>query len=202
MIAVVDAGMGNAAAVVNMLEHVGADVRVARTAGDLDGAGRIVLPGAGAFDRGMELLEASGLRRGLDAAVARGMPVLGICLGFQLMGRRSAEGRRPGLGWMEAETRAFDPAAIAGLRLPHVGWEEVRPVGADPLFAGGGRRFYFVHSYHVVCDRDADVAATCAYGGGFTAAACRGALVGVQFHPEKSHRHGMELLRRFAGLGP
>lgn len=202
MIAIVDSGLSNIGSVANMLDHIGAAVRIARSPADLAGADRIVLPGVGSFDRGMEQLERGGFRAPLDRLVAAGMPVLGICLGFQMMGRRSAEGRRPGLGWIDAETRSFDAATLAAgkLRLPHIGWSDVLATGEDPILASPRQRFYFVHSYHVVCDRSEDAIAVAEHGVRFTAAVRRGNLIGVQFHPEKSHRHGMELLRRFAGL--
>jgi imidazole glycerol-phosphate synthase subunit HisH len=202
VIAIVDAGLGNVGSVANMLLHLGILAQVVSKPEQLAGSTHLVLPGVGAFDNGMRRLEDTGFRHVLDGMVATGVPVLGICLGFQLMGRRSDEGHLQGLGWLEAETRAFDAASVAssGLRLPHVGWNEVSVLREDPVLGSDSSRFYFVHGYHVVCDHADDVVATARHGQTFTAAARRGRILGVQFHPEKSHRHGMGLFRRFVGM--
>lgn len=204
MIAVIDSGMGNVGSVANMLLHLGIPSRLVRSPEGLDGVDRIIMPGVGAFDRGMAALESHGFIPALRRQVDGGVAVLGICLGFQLMCRSSAEGTRPGLGWLDAEVVAFDrPGLLAqGLRVPHLGWADVQPVRPDPLFAADGQRFYFVHSFHVRCADPSQVVAIADHGGRFTACARRGRIVGVQFHPEKSHRYGMELLRRFAEASP
>ena len=202
MLMVVDAGLGNIGSVANMLQHIGAEARVATSPTELTQAAGLVLPGVGAFDQGMSLLSAGGWIEPLGRFAASGRPVLGICLGMQLMTRRSDEGTLPGLGWMQAETRSFDRQELAeeGLRLPHMGWSDIHPVGDDPLFPAGSQRFYFVHSYRVCCDEPTDVRATCRHGQEFVAAFRRGNLIGVQFHPEKSHRYGMDMFRRFAEM--
>ena len=208
MIAVIDAGLGNIGSLLNMLDHLGLPARAARAPADLAGADRFILPGVGAFDHGMARLHASGLLPALEQRVLHERtPVLGICLGMQLLGRSSEEGVSPGLGWVPARTIRFNFATNpTHLRVPHMGWNDVRPttpgnlldLGLDDL--GFGPRFYFVHSYHVVCDVPADIAGIADYGLPFTAALQSGHIHGVQFHPEKSHRWGKLLLARFAAL--
>jgi glutamine amidotransferase len=208
MIAVIDAGLGNVGSLLNMLDHLGVAARPARSPAELQDADRFILPGVGAFDHGMDRLRDSGLLPALEQRVLHeGAPVLGICLGMQLLGRSSEEGSAPGLGWVPARTVRFDFGANpARLRIPHMGWNEVRPaytgglldLGHDDL--GQGPRFYFVHSYHVVCDHPEHIAATADHGIRFTAALRAGHIHGVQFHPEKSHRWGKLLLARFAAL--
>ncbi|MBF0253984.1 MAG: imidazole glycerol phosphate synthase subunit HisH [Candidatus Omnitrophica bacterium] len=205
MIAVVDYGMGNLGSIANMLKKIGAEFIVTGSVTELQKADRLILPGVGGFDEGMKRLEASGLRKVLDTKVlADRTPVLGICLGMQLMTRRSQEGASPGLGWIEADTVKFDfGGRTDSLKIPHMGWNTVTPVKIGGIFAGPeeSRRFYFLHSYHVRCDRPDDVAATATHGAVFTAAFQRGHIAGVQFHPERSHRFGLQLFRNFAGMG-
>jgi cyclase len=167
-------------------------------------AERLVLPGVGAFDEGMENLERLGLAEVLAGRVlAARVPILGICLGMQLMTRKSDEGRKPGLGWIDADTVRFR-AGLAGterLTLPHIGWNHVNAVRPHPLLNGlhETARFYFVHSYRVVCRKPEDALAETSYGGhGFVSAFARGNIAGVQFHPEKSHRFGAQLLKNFS----
>lgn len=203
MIAVIEFGMGNIGSIVNMLYRIGVDAEIARDPATVRQADRLILPGVGAFDHGMTRLEASGLLPAVNEAVfTHRKPVLGICLGMQLMTRRSDEGQRPGLGWVAADTRRFDPVRTiqCGLKVPHMGWNVIRPAPGSRLFAGweGEARFYFVHSFHAVCDRPGLVSATARHGYDITAAFEQDHLFGVQFHPEKSHRFGMRLLERFA----
>jgi len=202
-ISIVAYGVGNIASVANMLRHVGADVALASTPDEVRAARKLVLPGVGAFDYGMERLARAGLREPLDEAVLeRRTPVLGICLGMQLMCRSSEEGRARGLGWVEADVHRFDVADDATLKVPHMGWNVVQVRREDGLLAAAeeGQRFYFVHSYHVQCDEAGDVVATARHGQTFVAAFRRSNIHGVQFHPEKSHRYGMSVLRRYAAL--
>jgi glutamine amidotransferase len=148
----------------------------------------------------MTLIDASGARPALEEAVIeRQTDVLGICLGMQLLGRSSDEGELPGLGWIAADTKRLTSGE--SLRIPHMGWDWVTPTTESRLFgdASDDLRFYFVHSYAVVCDDEADVLATTRHGDNFTCAVAHGNVYGVQFHPEKSHRFGMDLLRRFVG---
>jgi imidazole glycerol-phosphate synthase subunit HisH len=198
---VIQYGLGNAASVENMLRKIGAPARMVSTPDELRAVDRLILPGVGSFDRGMTRLRASGL---LDALTRRVMddriPILGICLGMQLMGEGSEEGNERGLGWLPMTARRFSPSPELRLPVPHMGWNHAQARAGMPLFAGFTEtpRFYFVHSFFVAPSDDAIVAATADYGGSFTAAVARDNIFGVQFHPEKSHRFGMQLLRNFA----
>jgi len=202
LITIVDYGLGNIAAFANVYKRMNVPFGVARTAAELEQAERIILPGVGAFDHAMTLLDASGMRGALEAHVReRGTPVVGICVGMQILTEASDEGKLPGLGWIPGRVRHFSAAAGASdLPLPHMGWNDVRPMEGQPLLAGLGNdaRFYFLHSYYVECERPEDVAATAEYGFSFTCAVHHENVYGVQFHPEKSHHFGAAVLRNFA----
>lgn len=205
MIAIIDYGLGNPPSVRNMLRKAGAEAIVTATPSQILAADRLILPGVGAFDHGMQNLADRGLIDVLNEAVLqRKTPMLGICLGLQLMSRGSEEGQLPGLGWLDADTVKFSSEAVKDLRVPHMGWNEVQPHGtsflATPIEADA--RFYFVHSYHVVCRTPDDVALAATYGGPIVAGAVRGNIAGTQFHPEKSHRFGLALLKRFVAWNP
>jgi len=205
MIKIVDYGLGNILAFQNMYKRLNVDVSVARTAAQLADASRIILPGVGAFDHAMELLDASGMRATLDELVLRRrVPVLGICVGMQILAQSSEEGRLAGLGWIDARVRSFDALKRDDLLLPHMGWNDVQPITSAPLFAGllSEGRFYFLHSYYFECARDQDVAARTTYGVDFACAVHAGNIYGVQFHPEKSHHFGAQLLKNFSELPP
>lgn len=202
MIVIVDYGMGNLASIANMLQRVGSRGVISGDPALISGAEKLILPGVGSFDAAMRNLSERGLLPVLSEKVClRKTPVLGICLGMQLLTSRSEEGELPGLGWISAETRRFD-FPQGGLKIPHMGWNSVREEKDSPLLSGTGgeQRFYFVHSYHVVCHDRRDVLATASYGGDFVAAVSRDNIYGVQFHPEKSHRFGMGLMKNFAEL--
>ncbi len=203
MIAIVDYGMGNLASISNILKAAGSESVVTNDASIIRSASKLILPGVGAFDAGMRNLHRLGLVPLLEECALRdGVPLLGICLGMQLMARRSEEGTEPGLGWVDADVIRFDAAAHPGLKVPHMGWNSVRAVKASPLLAtlDERARFYFVHSYHVRCRHRADALLEADYGDAFDAAfECRN-LRGVQFHPEKSHRFGMALMKQFVDL--
>jgi glutamine amidotransferase len=164
---------------------------------------RLILPGVGAFDHGMDAIRRSGFTGFIRSAVADGYPLLGICLGMQILARGSEEGAHEGLGLIAADVCRIAPDDRA-LRVPHMGWNIVRPVRDNLLLPvdGDEQRFYFVHGYHMVCDDAADVTATTPYGGDIVSAVARRNIWGVQFHPEKSHRFGKNLLERFAMIGP
>lgn len=202
MITIVDYQMGNVGSIKNMLKKVGAESEISGDPAVLRGANKLILPGVGAFDTGMRHLADSGLIDVLNELVLeKKVPVLGICLGMQLLTRKSEEGTLPGLGWVAADTIKFrfdDPE----LRVPHMGWNSLRASNGSPLFQGYSEepRYYFVHSYHVVCDDPADAAGTTQYGFPFTSAVQKGNVYGTQFHPEKSHKYGMQLLRNFVAL--
>lgn len=203
-ITIVDYGVGNVGSIQNMLKKIGARSVVASSPEQILEAAKLILPGVGAFDAGMETLARSGLVDALNRkALEDRTPVLGLCLGMQLMTRGSEEGRLPGLGWVDADTRKFDPAAAPGLKVPHMGWNIVAPAKQSPILKGysADTRFYFVHSYYVRCEDQGDALLRSAYGGhSFDAAFEHKNLVGVQFHPEKSHRFGMWLLKNFTEL--
>ena len=200
---VVDAGIGNVRSVQRMFEEIDVDVRVASDPDEIADARRLVIPGVGAFDAGMAALD-RGWRKQLDAlAFERRIPILGVCLGMQLLCRGSEEGASAGLGWIAADVRRLDTGGDPRLKIPHMGWADVTPERPNPLIElhdGAPPRFYHVHKYRVVCDDPADVIGTADYGTPFTSAIRRGQIFGVQFHPEKSHRFGMALFRRFADL--
>lgn len=199
-VAIIDYGSGNIGSIVNIFRKAGAVAVLSADPGELRRASHLVLPGVGAFDTCMRNLRQSGLIPLLEERVLqKGTPLLGICVGMQMLSRGSEEGTEPGLGWIAAVTRKFVAPPGTTLRIPHMGWNAVRPARPVPLFAGleEGARFYFVHSYHVQCDDPADVVGTTDYGGAFTAAVRRGNIAGVQFHPEKSHKFGARLIGNF-----
>ena len=204
MITIVDYGLGNIQAFANIYKNLGIPVSFAKTSRELEDVSHIILPGVGAFDWAMERLDASGMRATLDRLVCvEKKHVLGICVGMQMMARSSDEGRSAGLGWLDAIVKRFDDSRIHGhTRLPHVGWNDVYPIDTNDLFKGlgEGARFYFLHSYYFAPNDPADVVAQTDYGDRFTCAVRRGNVYGVQFHPEKSHNWGVQLLQNFAGL--
>ncbi len=201
MIVIVDYGVGNVGSVLNMLRKCGARARISGHPEEIRAADKLILPGVGHFGRGMDQLEATGLIPLLtEQAMVVRKPLLGICLGMQLMLCGSEESDRPGLGWVAGFTHRFPDRP--DLLVPHMGWNLIHPRAGARMFAPPGveprERFYFVHSYHACMDDARSVAATCRYGIEFTAAFEVGNLFGVQFHPEKSHHFGMALLQRFA----
>ena len=205
MIAIVDHGMGNLGSVQNMLRRIGADSVRTTDPVEIARADRIVLAGIGGFDGAIERLEKLGLVDVLNERVLEArVPILGVCLGMQLMAHTSEEGEFRGLGWLNADVRRFDFGDGPRLPVPHVGWEEISVVGKSPLFDRSAEhaRFYFSHAYHLVCHDPADVAATATYGYPFAAAVHRGNILGTQFHPEKSHVFGMDVYRRFLTVPP
>jgi glutamine amidotransferase len=205
---VVDYEAGNLGAIPNMLRRLGSEATLSGDPEVVAKADRLILPGVGAFDYGMSQLESLGLEPALREAVEeRGVPITGVCLGMQLMTRRSDEGERPGLGWIDAETVHFAAGLGNGasLRLPHIGWNYAYAVREHPLNAGllDPSSFYFVHTYRVACANDEDILLGTRYAGvSFCSGIVRGNLCAFQFHPEKSHHYGLELLRRFVDWNP
>lgn len=201
-IAIIDYGMGNVGSLRNMLKKAGAQPVIASTPEALAGADKIILPGVGAFDQCMEKLIATGFRAALDRLVLEeAVPILGICVGMQLFTEKSAEGKLPGLGWIAGRTVRFDRDRLdSSQRIPHMGWNEIEVKKPNALFSSEGekQRFYFLHSYHVMCDAPDDVLTETVHGYPFASALSRKNITAVQFHPEKSHRFGMEFFRRFA----
>lgn len=203
MIALVDYGLGNVQAFANIYRRLNIPATTAQTPEELGKASKVILPGVGAFDWAMTRLNQSGMRECLqDLAVAQKRPVLGVCVGMQMMAARSEEGDLPGLGWIKGEVRKFDEKSFtAKTHLPHMGWNEALPKAPTGLFKNlHAPRFYFLHSYYLACDEDDDVIAFTDYNGQFASAVGSGNIYGVQFHPEKSHRFGIELLKNFAEL--
>ena len=202
MIALPNLSIGNFASVLRMIQKAGGEAKLVGDPSDLRSADKIILAGVGSFDNGMQSLRDGQWVDALnDAALNRKVPVLGICLGMQLMFERSEEGRAKGLGWVSGQVRRFSLPAESGLKVPHMGWNTVTVTRPNPLFpAEEDQRFYFVHSYHADCASADDVLATATHGQRFTAAMNRGNLYGVQFHPEKSHRFGMAVLKNFLDI--
>jgi glutamine amidotransferase len=202
MIAIIDCGIGNVGSVLNMFRKIGVAAVASGDPGVIANAEKLVFPGVGAFDNGMARLRGSRLIPVLERRVLlEKTPMLGICVGLQLFTRGSEEGSCSGLGWLSAKTVRFrfQNGELGRLKVPHMGWNTVYAAREDGWPSLSGQpRFYFVHSYHVECEEDGDVMATARYGYEFPVAVRRGNLVGVQFHPEKSHRFGMAVLRDFA----
>jgi glutamine amidotransferase len=203
MISIVDYGVVNLGSIRNMLHKLGIEAGLASTPQDLARATKIILPGIGHFDNGMRALSERGLVEPLRAkALAERVPLLGICLGMQLLGAASEEGAQPGMGVVPGRCIRFRFPPGSSFKVPHMGWNEIIPQRESALLAGLSTpaRFYFTHSFHFVCDEAQDVLATVKHGIEFTACIARGNVMGVQFHPEKSHRFGMALLRNFGAL--
>jgi glutamine amidotransferase len=209
-IAVVDYGMGNLRSVSKALEHVAPDATVSVTADPIEvrSADRVVFPGQGAMPDCIRELDASGLREAVLEA-ARAKPFLGVCIGLQMLFERSEEGDVPGLAVLPGRVRRFPASHMhdaqgAKLKVPHMGWNEVRQANAHPLWEGiaDASRFYFVHSYFVDTDAPGLASGTCVYGLPFTCAVARDNMFAVQFHPEKSHSAGLRLLANFVAWNP
>lgn len=202
MIAILDYGVGNPSSIRNMLKKLSVASVITSDPSAVAEATKLILPGVGAFDAARSrLLDAPFLKAFEKRAREDKVPVLGICIGMQLLTKSSEEGRLPGLGWVDAVTRRFPAGGEAPRRVPHMGWNTLE-LRDNPLFRDFGRdsRFYFVHSYFVDCASDADVIARTHYGISFVSALNHENIWGVQFHPEKSHRFGMALLKNFAEL--
>lgn len=200
-ISVINYGAGNIASVVNMIRRVGGEAEVISSPGDLAQASKLLLPGVGAFDHAMKCLREGGWVSELNKCVLRNeVPVMGICLGMQLMCESSEEGVEQGLSWINASVHRFNfEAQPLRLKVPHMGWNAVDIVKADPVFDDRSalRRFYFVHSYYVNCHDRNDVLLECNYGQTFVAGFRSRNIWGFQFHPEKSHKFGMEIFKQF-----
>lgn len=204
MIRIVDYGLGNIQAFLTVFKRLGITAGRAREAADLADATKLILPGVGAFDHAMELLDRSGLREPLEARVLDGkVPVLGVCVGMQMLANGSDEGRLPGLGWIRGRVRSFasNPHST-NLPLPHMGWNDVTFDAGNPLFRDfpASPRFYFLHSYYFDSEDKSHVAATANYGFRFDCIVSAENIHGVQCHPEKSHGFGSQLLKNFAEL--
>lgn len=200
MIAIIDYGLGNVGSIRNMLKVIGEKSVITCDKETIKSANKIILPGVGSFDTGRKNLHERGLCEFLKEEAAAGKPILGICLGMQLLGRNSEEGKMDGLGMIPFTNIRFRFSCDTGLKIPHMGWDVVKFTHDSPLtygIDGMKQRYYFVHTYHAQCDSEENVLMTCDYGYEFAAAVSSANVYGVQFHPEKSHDFGMRLLENF-----
>lgn len=202
MIAVINYGLGNLASIRNMFRRLGVDAIVTDEEQKIRDASKLLLPGVGHFKKGMANLHESGLVQLLNEEVNKGKPILGICLGAQLMTKHSEEGDVDGLGWVDAVTVRFDKEKLAELPIPHMGWSDIELRNDSELWNGlpADPRFYFVHAYHFLFDEASEVTATSRYGYDFACAFKKGNVFGAQFHPEKSHKFGMKVLENYSKL--
>lgn len=202
MIVIVDIGMGNLGSILNMLRKIKIEAKISSSPEEIKQADKLILPGVGAFDNAIQSLKSRGLIEVLSQKVLEERtPILGICLGMQMFGKKSEEGKLDGLGWIDAETVRFRINSN-GLKVPHMGWNTIEVKGDPGIFKGIEEpRFYFVHSYHLVCQKEGDVLATTHYEYDFVSAVHKSNIWGTQFHPEKSHRFGMKVFSNFVELG-
>jgi glutamine amidotransferase len=199
-IIIIDYGMGNLGSLANMLKKIRTPAKISSDIGDIESAEKLILPGVGAFDHGMQKLQELNLIDVLNKKVVRDkIPILGICLGMQMFTKTSEEGNREGLGWMDAKTVKFTMTKDSSLKIPHMGWDMVDVKKFHYLFQNTevDAMYYFVHSFHLVCNHEEDILSTSHYGYDFVSSIVKDNIVGVQFHPEKSHKYGMKLLQNF-----
>ncbi len=201
MIVILDYGLGNLGSIANMLKVIGEKNKITNDVDTIRKADGIILPGVGAFDAGMSKLNESGLAEVIKEEAAKDKPVLGICLGMQLLGKKSEEGSLPGLSLIPFECKRFY-FSDKSLKIPHMGWDIVDFKRQHPILEGlsGQQRYYFVHSYYAVCENEENVLMTCDYGIEFACSVVKDNVMGVQFHPEKSHDFGLALLTNFANI--
>ncbi len=204
MITIIDYGSGNISAIGNIYERLNIDYKIAKSPSEIIGAHKLFLPGVGAFDETMILLENSGFRKALDIEVLiNKVPIIGICVGMQVLGCSSEEGKLPGLGYIKGHVKRLDENLIINKpSLPHMGWNNISLKRQSPLFEDIDTEigFYFLHSFYFECDNHSDVLATTEYGQSFASAINHENVYGIQFHPEKSHNNGVSLLKNFANL--
>lgn len=202
MITIIDYGVGNIKSFINVYDRLNISVKVARTCSDLKDANRLILPGVGHFDHAMSQLVKSGMKEKLDELVLiKKLPVMGVCVGMQIMGNYSEEGDLDGLKWIDASIKKIDESKINQItRLPHMGWNNIYPTKNHALFNGMHDKplFYFLHSYYFRCNDESNILAETKYGDFFTSVAFNENIYGMQFHPEKSHSCGEILLNNFS----
>ena len=200
MISIVDCGISNLGSIQNMLKKIDVESVVVSTPIELEHATKIILPGVGSFDQGMTALNESGLSESIKLKIDSSIPILAICLGMQLLSKRSEEGLLEGLGIIDAECKRINTPEETNLKVPHMGWNTIHQRKKSLILPNldEDSRFYFVHSYHVECNNESDILATSHYGIEFVSMIQHGNIYGVQFHPEKSHRFGLNLLQEFS----
>ena len=201
MIAIIDYGLGNVQAFKDVYNRLNIPVLIAKSTKDLIGATKLILPGVGSFDHAILKLDESGMRKNIEYLVLdKKIPILGICVGMQMLAGSSEEGKLRGLGWIDATVRRFN--SNDEIILPHMGWNSVNPKCCSKLFKNMEEniRFYFLHEYYFDAYKESDIEATANYEGEYACSIRRGNIFGVQFHPEKSHHFGMQLLKNFAEI--
>ncbi len=201
MIAILNYGIGNLKSIYNMFKKIGIESIITSDIQTIQKADKYILPGVGSFDCGITSLKSASFFKTLEEEVLKNKkPILGICLGMQLLTKQSEEGKEKGLGWIDAKSVKFDLGEM-NLAIPHMGWNTTQPKNMKTIFKNlEDNRFYFVHSYHVQCADDKNIIATANYGKEFTCSVQKDNIFGVQFHPEKSHKFGMQLLKNFGEL--
>jgi len=204
MITIIDYGVGNVFAFQNVFKRLSIPSKIAKCENDLMGSSKLILPGVGHFDYAMSQLNNSGMRDRLDELVLKEkIPVIGICVGMQMMAKKSDEGTLDGLRWIDAYVKKFDEATINHhTKLPHMGWNDVKPNENHPLFKGLEQEaiFYFLHSFYFKCSNEENSISKTDYGINFSSSVQHDNIYGIQFHPEKSHSYGESLLKNFANL--
>jgi imidazole glycerol-phosphate synthase subunit HisH len=204
MIVIIDYGLGNLNAFINIYKKLDIPIKIAKQASDLENATKIILPGVGAFDHAMTKLNESGMRSKLDELVFEAkLPVIGICVGMQILAKSSDEGILSGLGYIDGVVKKFDTSGFKQkTHLPHMGWNDIKPRSGEVLFKNLAEEplFYFLHSYYFECNQVQNAIATATYGDEFVCAVNHENVFGVQFHPEKSHHYGVQLLKNFAEI--
>ena len=204
MIGIIDYGLGNVLAFENIYKSLNIQVKIIKFGREISSCNKLILPGVGSFDHAIALLNESGMLEDIiDAVLIKKIPILGVCIGMQILANFSMEGVRKGLGWIDGEVVSFESIGIdENLKLPQIGWNIVEKLSNNKLFEGldDGKRFYFLHSFFYKCSDDKNSIAVTNYGIKFTSAICKNNIYGVQFHPEKSHKNGIKLLSNFARL--
>lgn len=199
MVLIIDYKMGNVGSILNMIKKIGGEAEISDDIEKIKNADKLILPGVGAFDTGMKNLEEMNLISVIKEKALNGTPILGICLGMQLLADKSEEGKLDGLELINGEVKKFKFDNDKSLKIPHMGWNTISPVKEDILFNDmpPEMKFYFVHSYYFVCNDKNDELAKTSYGFDFSSMVRKGNIIGAQFHPEKSHKFGMKLLKNF-----
>ncbi len=204
MITIINYGSGNISAIGNIYERLKVPFKVANSPEEVIGAEKIILPGVGAFDETISMLDESGFRSILDKEVLENkVPVIGICVGMQILAKSSEEGKLPGLGWIDGVVKKIDKSMLTHKpKIPHLGWNSIEVIKKNKLYEGINEEegFYFLHSYYFECNNESDVLSKTFYGKSFASSVNNNNIYGVQFHPEKSHSNGVQLLHNFSKI--